>query len=81
MTTISLRLPDSWHQQVKEFAQKDGVSINQYITLALAEKMSALTAENYLSARAARGDKAKFRAAMSKVAKTQPANLQDHLSK
>lgn len=79
MTTISLRLPDSWHAQVKELAKQDGVSINQYITLALAEKISALTAENYLAMRAQRGSKAKFRAAMSKVAKATPANPKDSL--
>ena len=43
MTTISLQIPDSWHAQVKELAKQDGVSINQYITLALVEKISALT--------------------------------------
>ena len=79
MTTISLRLPDSWHAQVRELAKQDGVSINQYITLALAEKISALTAENYLAVRGQRGSKAKFRAAMSKVAKVPPANLRDRL--
>ncbi len=79
MTTISLRLPDSWHAQVKELAKQDGVSINQYITLALAEKISALTAENYLALRAQRGSKAKFQAAMSKVAKVKPTDNRDRL--
>ena len=79
MTTISLRLPDSWHAQVRELAKQDGVSINQYITLALAEKISALTAENYLAVRAQRGSKAKFRAAMSKVAKVKPSEPRDRL--
>ena len=79
MTTISLRLPDSWHAQVKELAKQDGVSINQYIALALAEKISALTAENYLAVRAQRGSRAKFLAAMSKVAKVEPPNPKDRL--
>ena len=79
MTTISLRLPDSWHAQVRELAKQDGVSINQYITLALAEKISALTAENYLAVRAQRGSKAKFRATMSKVAKVKPSEPRDRL--
>jgi hypothetical protein len=79
MTTISLRLSDSWHAQVRELAKQDGVSINQYITLALAEKISALTAENYLAVRAQRGSKTKFRAAMSKVSKAPPSNPRDRL--
>ena len=42
MSTISLRLPDSLHKQVRKLAEKESVSINQLITLALAEKLSAL---------------------------------------
>lgn len=50
MSTISLRLPDSLHAQVRELALKENVSINQLITLALAEKLSALMTEEYLAA-------------------------------
>lgn len=46
--------------------------LNQLITLALAEKLAALGAEDYLEARAKRGSKTKFRKALSKVAKVEP---------
>lgn len=72
MSTISLRLPDSLHKQVRQLAEKEQVSINQLITLALAEKLSALATEDYLETRAQRGDRAKFERAMAKVAKTPP---------
>lgn len=72
MSTISLRLPNSLHQKVRELVKKEGVSINQFITLALAEKVSALLTEEYLGARARRGDKAKFERAMAKVADAEP---------
>jgi hypothetical protein len=72
MSAFSLRLPDSLHRAVREAAKKEGVSINQFVTLALAEKLSALMTEEYLEARAARGDRAKFEAAMAKVADVQP---------
>ena len=72
MSTISLRLPDSLHKQARKLAEQENVSINQLITLALAEKLSALAAEEYLEARAKRGQRAKFVRAMSKVAKTPP---------
>ena len=52
MSTISLRLPDSLHKQVRRLAEKESVSINQLITLALAEKISALMTEDYLEERA-----------------------------
>lgn len=72
MSTISLRLPDSLHDAIRKLARKEHVSINHLATLALAEKMSALDTEDYLAARAACGDKKKFRRAMAKVANTKP---------
>jgi len=45
---------------------------NQLITLALAEKISALLTEDYLQERAARGDINKFERAMAKVADVEP---------
>ena len=52
MSVLSLRLPDSIHRHIKEFAQQEGVSINQFIATAVAEKMSTLATEDYLQARA-----------------------------
>ena len=43
MSTLSLRLPESLHRQVRELAQRNGVSINQFVTLAVAQKVAALT--------------------------------------
>jgi len=74
MSTISLRLPESLHKSARELAKKEKISINQLITLALAEKMSALGAEDYLEARAKRGNIAKFTKAMDKVADIEPAD-------
>ncbi len=67
MSTLSVRLPDSLHNKARELAQRDDISINQMIATALAEKISALTTEEYLEARAARGSRRKFRKAMAKV--------------
>ncbi|MBV9787692.1 MAG: toxin-antitoxin system HicB family antitoxin [Chloroflexi bacterium] len=72
MTTISLRLPDSLHEAVREIVKEEGGSINHFVTLALAEKIAALTTETYLQERAQRGDAAKFRAALTKVPDVQP---------
>ena len=72
MSTISLRLPESLHKKVRELAKAEDVSINQLITTALAEKISALMTVEYLEARAARGDRGKFDRAMFKVRDTQP---------
>ena len=60
MSTISLRLPESLHKKARELAKTEDVSINQLITTALAEKMSALMTVDYLQERAARGDRGKY---------------------
>ena len=67
MSTISLRLPASLHKSVRELAKKEDVSINQLITTALAEKLSALMTVEYLEERAKRGSRRKFEHAMAKV--------------
>jgi hypothetical protein len=72
MSTISLRLPESFHESARALAEKENISINQLITLALAEKVSALMTEEYLGARAKRGSKEKSHKAMAKVADVEP---------
>ena len=72
MSAISVRLPDSLHDRVKEVAKRENVSINQMITLALAEKLSALETEDYLSSRAARASREAFHEALANVADTPP---------
>lgn len=80
MSTISLRLPDSLHKQVRKLAEKESVSINQLVTVALAEKISALLTEEYLETRAKRGSRKKFERAMAKVPKVEPEEY-DRLSR
>ena len=72
MSTISLRLPDSLHERVRKLAKEDNISINQFVATALAEKMSALLTEEYLTERAKKGSKKKFKAALLKVKNVAP---------
>ena len=72
MSSISLRLPESLHERVRELAAREDISINQLITTALAEKMSALLTVEYLDARAARGSRAKFERVPGKVRDVAP---------
>nr|WP_324257663.1 toxin-antitoxin system HicB family antitoxin [Cellvibrio fontiphilus] len=73
MSTLSLRLPDSVHEQIKLLAKKDGISINQFAASAIAEKMAAYLTEEYLKKRAANGSEQAFLSAMDKVPATEPA--------
>jgi hypothetical protein len=72
MSAINLRLPESLHKAIRELAKEDNISINQFITLAVAEKVSALMTEDYLTERANRASRAWFEAALSNVANTEP---------
>ena len=72
MSTLSLRLANSLHDEVKHLAKKEGISINQFIASAVAEKMSALMTENYLVERSKKGNKKAFLQAMSKVPNVEP---------
>lgn len=72
MGALSLRLPDSLHRRLGEVAEREGVSINQLISSAVAEKMSALMTEEYLSQRAKRASRQKFEAVLAKVPDVEP---------
>jgi hypothetical protein len=72
MSTLSLRLPESLHRQLRELAKREGISMNQFITTAVAEKMSALITESYLRSRAERADREAFKRVLEKVPDTEP---------
>lgn len=73
MTTLSLRLPDSLHKGLKDIVQREGISINQFVTLAVAEKLSALLTEEYLAERAQRGSRAAYLKGLAEVPDVEPA--------
>lgn len=77
MSTISLRLPESLHRRVRELAQRDDVSINQFIATALAEKLSAILTGEYLEERAKRGERRKFVRVLAKVLDVPPVTGDD----
>ncbi len=72
MSALNLRLLESLHRKLSEVAEREGISINQLINSAVAEKMSALMTEEYLEARAKRGDRRKFEAVLAKVPDVEP---------
>lgn len=67
MSALSLRLPESLHKAAKTLAKKEQISINQLITLALAEKIAVLDTENYLNNRAKQGNRSKYLEVLKKA--------------
>src|SRR5438067_12835962 len=75
MTVLSLRLPESLHRKLADLAESEGVSINQLINSAVAEKMAALLTEEYLEERAKRATRKRFAKALAKVADIEPEDV------
>jgi hypothetical protein len=72
MSMVNLDLPESLYKQVCKLAQQDGISLNQFIATAVAEKVAALTTVEYLRERAKRGSLEKFEAVLAMVPDVEP---------
>ena len=72
MSTLSLRLPDSLHDELRRLADREGISINQFVASAAAEKLSALRTASYLKERARRGSRRDFEAVLAKIPDVPP---------
>lgn len=58
-SNVALRLQPSLLEEVRKLAKEEGVALNQFINVAVAEKLSALRTESYFRERGARGDVAR----------------------
>ena len=72
MSALSLRLPGSIHRHIREIARNEGVSINQFVSSAVSEKISAIMTEDYLKSRAKRAKKSDLRKILDDVPKRNP---------
>ncbi len=72
MSTLSLRLPDSIHNKLKEVSQHESISINQFISSAVSEKLSAFLTEEYITKRANRAIRESFLDALNQVPDCEP---------
>jgi hypothetical protein len=55
-SNFALRLQPSLLEEARRAAEADGVALNQFVNVAIAEKLSALRTESYFCERAARAD-------------------------
>jgi predicted HicB family RNase H-like nuclease len=72
MSTLSIRIPKSLHDDAREAARKEDVSLNQFIAITLAEKVSAIKTSDYLEERARRGSLEDFQRIMGKIPHVEP---------
>ncbi|MGE0717286.1 MAG: toxin-antitoxin system HicB family antitoxin [Alphaproteobacteria bacterium] len=58
--TRSLHLPRSLEKEVERLSREDGTSVNQFVAVAVAEKVSALRTASFFADRRQKADPAAF---------------------
>jgi hypothetical protein len=72
MTALTVRLPNSVHQKVRELAEREDISVNQFIASAVSEKMASVLTIDYLKSEAAKGIRSDFDYFLSMVPNSSP---------
>lgn len=74
MSSIALRIPDSLLSSAKELAIAENTTLNQFLAIAIAEKISSMKTAQFFSERAAQADTAAALAVLAKVPRSPPEN-------
>lgn len=72
---LTVHLPNSLHRELTALAEAEGISLNQFLMLAAAEKMSALRTIDYLKAEAHKGNRANFEYLLAAVPDAEPEKM------
>ncbi len=72
MTTIQAKIPKSVLKQAEELAQREKITVEQLISLAVTQAVGVWSNESYLATRAKRGSRDKFLDALKEVPDTEP---------
>jgi hypothetical protein len=67
VSTLTVQLPESLTRQLREYAAKEGLTVDQVVSSAAAEKLSALLTVDHLRLRAKRASREKFLDALNEV--------------
>lgn len=79
MTALTVRLPNSVHQKIKELAARDNISVNQFIASAAAEKMASVMTLDHLKSEAAKGERGDFKRYLNSIPNA-PAKAGDEIT-
>jgi HicB-like protein involved in pilus formation len=78
-SNFALRLQPSLLDELRKAAQAEGVALNQLITVAVAEKVSALRTETYFRERGSRADRSETLRILQRAGKGNPPLKGDEL--
>jgi hypothetical protein len=76
---VALRLQASLLDEARRVSETEGVALNQFINVAVAEKLSALRTGDYFRERAERGDVGKAKRILKKTGRGNPPIPGDEL--
>ncbi len=72
MNAITITIPDGIYNKIKELAEKDQSTVEQFAVLAMAEKMSSMVTANYLEERAKRAKPGRLSELLSRAPANEP---------
>jgi hypothetical protein len=72
MTMLQIPLPEALHEELKAWATRENISVEQLAAAAVADKLSALGQLAHLQDRASRADRSEFLAVLAKVPNVPP---------
>ncbi len=78
-SNVALRLQTSILEEARRVSEAEGVALNQFINVAVAEKLSALRTEDYFRERAQRGDLATAKRLPKRAGRANPPAPGDEL--
>jgi hypothetical protein len=76
---VALRLQASLLEEVRRVSETEGVALNQFINVAVAEKLSALRTEDYFRERSGRANLAKAKRILKRAGKRKPPVAGDEI--
>ncbi len=79
-SNVALRLQTSILEEARRVSEAEGVALNQFINVAVAEKLSALRTEDYFRERGQRGDLAKAKRLLKRAGRANPPAPGDELA-
>jgi hypothetical protein len=71
-SNVALRLQESILEEARRVSESEGVALNQFINVAVAEKLSALRTEEYFRERGQRADGARAKRLLKRAGRGNP---------
>jgi hypothetical protein len=69
---VQTNIPDSLYHQLEQLAQRESISLEQLIAIALSAQVSSWLMKDYIEEKAKQGDWEKFQAILSKAPDVKP---------